>query len=342
MLEVQSNVPVKDLTSFKIGGKAKFFAVANNVDDIREAVDRAVQENTKLVVIGSGSNIIFSDDFLDLFVLKLEMFGFEVVDDNEDYSLIKIGASENWDEIVEKSVGLGLSGIEAMSAIPGTVGATPVQNVGAYGQEIKDTLIEVEVLDTTDKSIKTLSNSDCGFRYRDSIFKNEEKGRYIILHITLKLSKHPPLLPRYPGVEKYFSEKGITNSSLRDIRNAIIDIRRSKLPDPSVIPNCGSFFENPIIDSVLVQGIKENFPDMKYFELADGRVKVPAGWLVEKAGFKGQVIGNGNIKVHDDNALVLTNNGGASFSDLLLAKEEIIGKVKEMFGIELEMEPNII
>ena len=342
MLEARKDVSVKDLTSFKIGGKTKFFAVGRSVDDITEAVDLAKSTNTKLFVIGGGSNIIFSDEYLDLFILKLEMFGFDVIKDEEEFSLIKIGATENWDEIVKRSVELGLSGIEAMSAIPGTVGATPVQNVGAYGQEIKDTLVEVQVFDTTDKSVKALSNADCGFKYRDSIFKSEEKGRYIILNVTLKLSKLRPGVPEYPGVQKYFSESGIDKPSLVDIRNAIIDIRKSKLPDPSNVPNVGAFFENPIIDRVHVQGSTEKFPDMKYFELADSRIKVPAGWLIEKAGFKGQLIGNGKIKVHQDNALVLTNNGEATFSDLLSAKEEIIGKVKEMFGIELEMEPNVI
>lgn len=342
MLEVRKDVSVKDLTSFKIGGIAKFFAVARSIEDITEAIDQAKSMNVKLFVIGGGSNIIFSDEYLDLFILKLEMFGFEILEDVDDFSTIKIGSSENWDEIVSKCVELGLSGIEAMSAIPGTVGATPVQNVGAYGQEIKDTLVELQVFDTTDKSVKALSNADCRFKYRDSIFKSEDKGRYIILNVTLKLSKLRPGVPEYPGVQKYFSESGVDEPSLVDIRNAIIDIRKSKLPDPSIVPNCGSFFENPIIDRVLVQGIKEKFPDMKYFELADGTVKVPAGWLVEKAGFKGQLIGNGKIKVHQDNALVLTNNGGATFSDLLSAKEEIVGKVKEMFGIELEMEPNVI
>lgn len=342
MIKIEEHAHLRFHSAMRIGGTARYFAVAKTVDEVENAVSLSTNLGMPLIVLGSGSNMIWKEDELSCFVLKPDIRGFDVVKEDETSATITIGAGENWDDTVAKVVGIHLSGIEAMSAIPGTVGATPVQNVGAYGQEIKDTLVSLEAFDTKEKKIVTLTNADCRFRYRDSIFKSEEKGRYIILSVTLALSKLPPTVPAYPGVAKYFEEKGIGAPTLHDIRDAIIEIRKGKLPDPSIIPNCGSFFENPIVEKVLFDEIKSRFPEVKYFDLPDGRVKIPAGWLVEEAGFKDAMLGNGHIKVHDKNALVLTNGGDATFDDLLAAKEAIQKKVKEMFGIELEVEPNII
>ncbi|MEY2671913.1 MAG: hypothetical protein RL687_330, partial [Candidatus Parcubacteria bacterium] len=256
---------------------------------------------------------------------------------------LKIGAGENWDLFVEKVCNMGLSGVEAMSAIPGTVGATPVQNVGAYGQEIKDTFISAEVFDTKNLEYKTLKKEDCNFRYRDSIFKTEEKGRYFITSVTMQLSKKIPDMPNYPGVKKYFIENNINSPSLMDIRNAIIDIRASKLPNPADIPNVGSFFENPIILKSQYEKIAQSRAlgeKIPFFEVDNDRVKIPAGWLIENAGLKGYNFGK--VSVYEKNALVLVNNGDATGQDFANARDMIIRNVFDKFGITLEQEPEII
>ncbi len=342
MLKIKENVPASELSTFRLGGLVRYFLIAETQMDVKDAVEFAKQKDLPFVVTGDGSNIIWSDDTHSVVALQVALQGMEVISEDATSITYSIGAGENWDNFVAFAVSQNVSGVEAMSAIPGTVGATPVQNVGAYGQEIKDVFVSLEAYDMNNKEVRKLSLDDCRFRYRDSLFKSDEKGRYIILYVVLKLSKLPPTIPKYPGVKKYFEENGIENPTLQEIRNAIIEIRKSKLPNPTIVPNCGSFFENPIVTKKIANAIKQNFPDAKMFDLPDDTVKVPAGWLIERAGFKGRVIGNGKIKVHPDNALVLTNFGGATFADLDSAREEIRRTVTDMFGIELEQEPNVI
>jgi UDP-N-acetylmuramate dehydrogenase len=235
---------------------------------------------------------------------------------------------------------MNLSGLEALSLIPGTVGGTPVQNVGAYGSEVKDTIVEVEVFDIQNKIIKILSNSDCKFKYRDSIFKNEDKGKYIIITVTYRLLKNFVKIPDYPGVKRYLIENNINNPHLKEIREAIIYIRNEKLPNPKELPNVGSFFKNPIVSKEFAMRMKNQYEGLTTFPTDDGGVKIPAGWLIENAGLKGKSFGN--ISVYDKNALILINNGEATKEDLSTAKNEIIKIVKDKFGIELEQEPEMI
>jgi UDP-N-acetylmuramate dehydrogenase len=288
--------------------------------------------------LGGGSNLVFPDGVLDVLALRIELLGFTIVDENDEYADVEIGAGENWDSIVARAVEMGLSGIEAMSAIPGTAGATPVQNVGAYGQEIKDTLLSVRVFGTHDFSLKTLSNAECKFAYRDSIFKSEQKGKYIITSITLRLSKKPPLMPNYKGVKEFFGQ--IENPTLAQIRDAIIAIRKVKLPDPKETPNVGSFFENPIVEKSVADELKNIYPSMPSFDVGDGNVKIPAGWLIENAGLKGKDFGM--ISTYANNALVLVNNGQATRADIERVRDEIIKTVFDKFGITLEQEPEMI
>ena len=319
----------------KIGGPARYFTVATSNEDVAEAVAWAKQHEVKFFPLGEGSNIIFTDRGFNGLVIKIEIPEFETISNTK----FKIGAGENWDKIVDRGVGRGLSGIECLSFIPGTAGATPVQNVGAYGQEIKDTLVSLTAYDSQTSTFVTLSNSDCQFSYRNSIFKSSAAGRYVICDITLKLKKEYLAPPFYDSLQKYLDEHNITDYSPANIRKAVIAIRQHKLPDPKLIPNTGSFFKNPIITKEAFAKLQQTYPHVKHFP-ADQHVKVPAGWLIENAELAGQQIAN--VGLHDKNALVLTSNGQATFQDLLALKELITDKVQQKFGVTLEQEPQIV
>ena len=339
-MNILEYVDSKEYCTLASGGQFRYMARVSDPVDLKQVYVFAHEKDIRVLPIGSGSNLVFNDDVLNVLALKAEILGFDILSEDDDTTILKIGAGENWDKFVDKVCCMGLSGVEAMSAIPGTVGATPVQNVGAYGQEIKDTLVSVDVFDTLNLEYKTLSKEECNFRYRDSIFKTEEKGRYFITSVTLQLSKKIPEMPNYPGVKKYFDEQSIASPSLIDIRNAIINIRASKLPNPNQIPNVGSFFENPIVDKSIFEKIKENYPNVICFELGNSKVKIPAGWLIENAGLKGHNFGH--VSVYEKNALVLVNNGGATGQDFANARDQIIKIVFDKFGITLEQEPEII
>ncbi len=340
MVNIKENVNIKGYSTFKVGGSFRYFTVVQSVGDLMEAISFSKEKGVKLFVLGGGSNVIFSDGIVDVLALKMEIEGFEIVNETNAYVDIKVGAGVVWDKFVERVVDMGLCGVEAMSFIPGTVGAGPIQNVGAYGSEVKDVMESVEVLDIESREIKTILNVDCKFGYRDSIFKNEARGKYIITNVTYRLSKSIPSIPKYPGVIKYFEDREITNPTLKEIRDAIISIRKEKLPDPREIPNTGSFFKNPIVSNEVAERIKIDFPDAKFFPVDESHTKVPAGWLIENVGLKGESFGN--VSVYNKNALVLVNNGSANFEDVIKARTQVIRAVKERFGITLEQEPEII
>jgi UDP-N-acetylmuramate dehydrogenase len=342
-ISIQENVPLKDHTTFKMGGLAQYFTEVKEEQDVPELFAFAKSKGLEVMPLGKGSNFVFSDDgIIHKVVAKIDIKGREMLDENEQYAMVKFYGGNLWDDDVAWAVEHSLSGIEAMSAIPGTTGATPVQNVGAYGQEITDTLIELEAYDLQKEALVKLSNKDCQFAYRKSIFNSTERGRYFITSITLKLLKKTPTIPNYPGVKEYFAEKGIDMEkiALKNIREAITEIRNSKLPDPEVNPNLGSFFKNAIITKAKADELKEKYADAKLFPQADGSMKVSSGWLIDKAGLKGKAFGN--FAVYDKNALVLTHNGQGSFQELLRVRDEIIKIVKEKFDITLEHEPNFI
>jgi UDP-N-acetylmuramate dehydrogenase len=341
---MEEHVDIKDYSTLRVGGQFRYFCVVSGADDIVSFCPTA-QTDTRykdipIFMLGGGSNIVFSDGILNVIALKIEIKGFEILNDTDEYVDIKVGAGEIWDEIVEKTVGMNLSGLESLSAIPGTVGASPVQNIGAYGAEVKDTILGVEVFDIKNKTISIILNKDCKFGYRDSIFKNEAKGEYVIIGVTYRLEKSIPIVPDYPGVKKYFIENNINNPTLKQIREAIISIRSEKLPNPKENPNVGSFFKNPIVLNEIAYKIIEEFPNAKFFALKDDLTKIPAGWLIENAGLKGESFGN--VSVCDKNALVLVNTGNATSEDIIKARNEIIKIVKDKFGITLEQEPEIV
>jgi UDP-N-acetylmuramate dehydrogenase len=321
-MKIQEYVDNKIYSTFKIGGSFRYFVEIDKKEDIPEVISFANLKGLPILIIGGGSNSIFSNEVLNVVAIRINILGFEILSEDSYSSDLKIGAGEIWDQVVEKTINMNLSGFETLSAIPGTVGATPVQNVGAYGTEVKDIIVSVEVFDIKGDKFMEILNIDCKFGYRDSIFKNEAKGRYIITAVTFKLKK---VDDKTPLLEK---------------REEITKTRWSKLPKPNEIPNVGSFFKNPIVLNEIAEEIHSQYPEAKFFPIDEKFTKVPAGWLIENAGLKGRAFGN--ISVYDKNALVLVNNGSATKEDLLNAKDEIIKIVNEKFGIILEQEPEII
>ncbi len=341
MLKIEENVDISNFTTLKLNAKARYFTRVKNAKELTEAYIFAENNNIQTLVIGGGSNIIFTNALVDKLLIKIEISSFCILSDNKYEFVVRIGAGENWDYVVERTSMMGLSGIEAMSAIPGTVGGTPVQNVGAYGQEIKDTLISLDAYDKEEKIIKSFTNEECEFSYRDSIFKKpENKGRYVITSVTLRLLKNKNEIPQYADVIKYFADRNIPNPTPLEVRNAVIEIRSRKLPDPREIPSVGSFFKNPIISVDKANELKEKYSDMKIFPASAGFSKIPAGYLIESCGLKGKDIGK--LSVYQNNALVITNPNGATYEDLLYTKNFIISEVEKKFGITLEPEPIFI
>lgn len=336
-MDIHTNIPLKNFTTMRLGGNARFMGEAFTRDDVVQIYKAAKQQNVPVFILGSGSNVIVGDAGYSGIVVRMRIAGFEVVTNDANGTTIKIGAGENWDEIVERTVDMHLSGIEAMSAIPGTAGAAPVQNVGAYGQEIADTLVSLEAYDTTTDQFVELANADCGFSYRHSIFRGDAKGRYVITSITLRLSKNPPMPPFYDALQRYFDEHETPLFTPQTIREAVTAIRKDKLPDPAERPNAGSFFKNAIVDEWLLTELKKEYPEAPSYSLGNKTYKVPTGWLIEQTGKKGELI-NG-MRVHDKNCLVLINESATSYNDLANARDEIIGAVRDQFRIQIEQEP---
>lgn len=335
-MDIHTNIPLKNYTTMRLGGPARFMTEVHTPEEVAEVCRKATSQGLKIFILGGGSNVIVPDSGFDGIVVRNRIPGFQVIDE-PGRATVKIGAGENWDEVVKRTVELNLSGIEAMSAIPGTAGAAPVQNVGAYGQEIAETLISLEAYDILGDSFVTLQNSDCDFSYRHSIFRGAAAGRYVITSITLQLYKTPPQPPFYKAVQDYFDAHAITIFTPAVIRDAVIAIRTDKLPDPALLPNTGSFFKNAIIEDWQLEELQKEYPDIPTYDLPDGRFKIPTGWLIEQAGLKGRTLHG--MHVHDKNALVLINESAKSYSDLAAARDEIIGAVRDKFHIIIEQEP---
>ncbi len=335
-MQIRENTLLLPYTTFKMGGNAAYFAELESVEDIGEYARFAREKHQPLILLGGGSNSIFpSEGVLAVCVGKIDIKGFEIISQDEHGAVVKIGAGENWDSVVERTVSFGLSGLEALSSIPGSAGATPVQNVGAYGAEIAQVMTELEAFDLENGSLVTIPAASCGFSYRNSKFKGEWKGKYAITSITLALSKLPPHAPAYPGVEAYFAKRDIKEPTLSQIREAIIEIRRTKLPDPADVASCGSFFKNPIVSKGAAEAILAKYPQAIHFDTPEG-VKFAAGWMLDTLGFKGKSFGR--IEVYPHNALVLVNRGGATREELKAAVSSIQKATLEAFGVNLEPE----
>lgn len=336
-MDIHTNIPLKNFTTMKLGGNARFMTEVHTAEEVAAVYRNAKAQSLPVFVLGGGSNVIAKDEGFAGIVIRMRIPGFEVIADDLYSTTIRVGAGENWDETVKRTVDMRLTGIEALSAIPGTAGASPVQNVGAYGQEIADTLESLVAYDTENDSFVTLQKADCGFSYRRSIFRGDQIGRYIITSITLVLSKTNPQPPFYKALEEYFAEHNIGIFTQDVVRKAVIDIRTNKLPDPDVFPNTGSFFKNAIVEDWQLNDLRLINPDIPIYDMGDGHFKVPTGWLIEQTGLKGSVLHG--IKVHDKNALVLINQSASSYRDLERARDEIIGAVRDKFKIQIEQEP---
>ena len=336
-MDVMTNISLKQYTTMKLGGEARYMATADSASDVVSLYRNARKENLPIFVLGGGSNVITHDEVFEGIVLLNKIKGFEIISENDETTDVKIGAGEVWDEVVEKAIGLGLQGIEAMSGIPGTAGAAPVQNVGAYGQEIADTLISLEAYDSKTDTIVTISADECDFSYRNSIFRDKEKGRYCILNITLRLNKAEPKPPYYASLQKYIDENDIREVNLSVIRVAVLNIRSEKLPDPAELPSAGSFFKNALVEKWKLEELQKEYSDIPNYAMSDGRYKIPTGWLIDKAGLRGYR--SHGMRVYEKNALVLVNDSATGYDDLAAIREEIVQIVFDKFGIKIEQEP---
>lgn len=336
-MDIHTNIPLKNFTTMKLGGNARFMTEVHTPEDVVTVYHNAKTQSLPVFILGGGSNVIARDEGFAGIVIRMRIPGFDIIADDINSTTIRIGAGESWDEVVKRTVDLHLSGIEALSAIPGTAGASPVQNIGAYGQEVADTLESLVAYDTATDAFVTLLNADCNFSYRHSIFRGDQIGRYIITSITLKLSKTTPQPPFYEALQTYFDEHSIKIFTQDIVRKAVIDIRTNKLPDPNVFPNTGSFFKNAIVEDWQLNDLRASNPDIPTYDMGDGHFKIPTGWLIEHTGLKGKILHG--IKVHDKNALVLINESATSYRDLADARDEIIGAVRDTFHIQIEQEP---
>jgi len=340
-MEIKKNIALSDYSTMKLGGYAAALVEVNNAIELTEALNFAVQNSLSILTIGQGSNIIWRDEGFDGLVIVNKIKGLDVISEDDSSTYITIGAGERWDEIVGKCVTMGLSGIECLSLIPGTAGATPIQNVGAYGQDISQTLVTIQAYDCQINSMVTLTGSDCNFGYRASRFNTTDKNRFIICSITLMLSKNNPLPPFYNSLSSYLETHAIKEYSPSILREAVIAIRNSKLPDPMLIPNCGSFFQNPIVDVSVLSDLKEIYPTIPSWTDNDQN-KLSAAWLIEQSGFANYYDQETGIATYEFQPLVLINRSAKSTSDLIKFADKIKNAIKERFNIELNMEPLLL
>lgn len=326
----------------RLGGTAAYMVDVTDRFQVQQAVAWADEHNVPVMMIGGGSNIVWRDEGFPGLVIVNKIMGYEEQQEDEENFFLHIGAGENWDKVVERSVAKGLTGIESLSLIPGTAGATPVQNVGAYGQEIAQTLVSVEAYDRQTKQLMNIPGSDCAFGYRTSRFKTTDRGRFFITGLTLHLMHGNPQPPYYSALEQYISDHGITEHTPQIIRDAVIAIRSSKLPDPAKVANNGSFFANPVIDEGRLSQLQADYPDVPHWPAGEGRVKIPAAWLMEQAGLKGVHDQATGMATWPNQPLVLVNEAAQSTAQLLAFRQKILDTIQQKFNITLEQEPELL
>jgi UDP-N-acetylmuramate dehydrogenase len=334
MISIAENVSLKAYNTFGIDVKTRWLGRFASTEELGELVEWA--GDRRLLVLGGGSNVLFTRD-VDGVVLLNEIKGIDLLDEDEDYVYVRAGAGENWDALVQYCIGRNWAGLENLSLIPGNVGAAPMQNIGAYGVEIRDVFWELEGWSLADRRVKTFTPDDCEFGYRESVFKGRLKGQYVILNVVLRLRKDPIFHTSYGALRE---ELGDREPSIRAISEAVVKIRRSKLPDPAEIGNAGSFFKNPTVGAGVFEGLKTRFPGIIGYPAPGGEVKLAAGWMIEQCGWKG--FRRGDAGVHARQALVLVNYGKATGKEIYALSEEILHAVQDLFGIKLEREVNII
>ena len=335
-MDIQQNISLKSYNTFGIDVKARRFVDISSLNEL----ENVIRSEKKFFILSGGSNLLLTKD-VDILVIHLNTKGIEVVQENSNDILIKVQAGENWHEFVLWCIDHDYGGVENLSLIPGNVGTAPIQNIGAYGVELKDSMHNLEALEIDTLNTKTFTNKNCEFGYRNSVFKNELKGKYIITSVTFKLTKNTHKLNSSYGAIRSELDKGnIINPTIKDISKAVIAIRQSKLPDPKEIGNSGSFFKNPIISTTDFKSLQKTYPDAPHYVVSKNEIKVPAGWLVEQCGFKGKRFGDAGV--HKKQALVLVNYNNATGREIFELSKEIQKTVLEKFEIQLDAEVNII
>ena len=335
-MKIQQNISLKNYNTFGISVNAKRFISVTSVYELQQLL----KVEKDIFLISGGSNMLLTKD-IEKLVVHIDFKGISIDNEDENFAYLTVNAGENWHEFVLWCIENNYGGIENLSLIPGNVGTCPIQNIGAYGVEVKDVITKVEGLEIETGKLVSFSNETCNFGYRNSIFKNSHKGKVILTSVAFKLTKkNHNLNTSYGAIETELASKNITNASLKDVSSAVIAIRKSKLPDPKEIGNSGSFFKNPVISKDQFLELQKENPNIPNYPVSDTEIKVPAGWLVEQSGFKGKRFGDAGI--HEKQALVLVNYGNASGKEIYLLAQKIQEKVFKNFGISLEIEVNII
>jgi UDP-N-acetylmuramate dehydrogenase len=338
-MKLETDYPLKKLNTFAMDVRARYFARPDSAETFRELLLSPQFRQMDTVILGGGSNVLFTRDINGL-VLKNDIQGITKIREDEDHVWIRAGAGESWHGLVRHCIGLNLAGIENLSLIPGNTGAAPIQNIGAYGVELRDVFHELEAMDQQDGSLIRFTPDDCSFGYRQSIFKQQLKDRFIICSVTLKLNRRPEFNISYGTLAKELERMGVTSLSIDAVSQAVIRIRTAKLPDPAVVGNAGSFFKNPELPEAKVQELKKVFPEMITYAASEGKIKIAAGWLIEQCGWKGYR--KGDAGVHPLQALVLVNYGHATGTEILEISRQIMASVSQKFGILLEREVNVL
>ncbi|MEJ7736614.1 MAG: UDP-N-acetylmuramate dehydrogenase [Chitinophagaceae bacterium] len=338
-MAIQENYPLRKYNTFSIDAFARFFSSFGSADELAGLITSGYNVNRQPLILGGGSNILFTRNY-DGLVIKNDIKGIERVAEDAMHVYIKAGAGENWHQFVLHCIDHGLAGVENLSLIPGNLGAGPMQNIGAYGVELKDVFHELEAFHLDDKQIVTFNRTGCDFGYRESIFKRKHNGKFVILNVTFKLAKTPVFNTSYGAIEQELDRMGISALSIRSISQAVINIRQSKLPDPAEIGNAGSFFKNPEVPALLYHELKHRFSGLIGYVLENQQYKLAAGWLIEQCGWKGYRIGDAGC--HARQALVLVNYGNARGQEIYDLSERIVESVENTFGVVLEREVNVI
>ena len=338
-MQMQQNVSLRNLNTFGLESEARFFIEVKSVNELAGILSDKSLETFPKFILGGGSNVLLTQN-IDALVIHPNIKGLTKINENEDFVWIHAGGGEIWHDFVLYCVEHQYAGIENLSLIPGTVGAAPMQNIGAYGVEIKEVVETVETISIATAEIRNFSWEECRFGYRESIFKTDLKGQYIITGVVFKLNKKPHFNIEYGDIQKTLQEMGVKDISIDAVSEAVIRIRKSKLPDPAIVGNAGSFFKNPEIDKSQFDELKENFQEIPGYPTSKDKIKVPAGWLIEKAGWKGYR--DGPIGVHERQALVLVNYGGGSGEGIKALSEKILESVESKFGIRLTTEVNFV
>ena len=342
IMQIQTNVALKDYSTMRLGGLAAYLTSVASETELTEAITWATERSLPIVMIGGGSNILWRDEGFPGLVLVNKIMGYHQEKLDATHYRVTVGAGENWDDFVGKMTAKGLSGIENLSLIPGTVGATPVQNVGAYSQDISDTLVHLTAYDLQTKRMVTLPKKDCQLGYRTSRFKTTDHGRFFITSVTLHLEKRNPQPPFYPSLQQYLDDHNITEFTPQVLRDAVIAVRSAKLPDPAKVANNGSFFANPIISQQKLNELQATYQNVMHWPIGEHRYKIPAAWLVQEAGFKNMHDPETGMATWPTQALVLVNEHAKSTADALKFKQKIWDAVREKFGIELIQEPQVL